>query len=119
MTASDLSPTELEILSRAFKRSEGIAIWSLVGRLGIPVRNVATAFRTLQRLGFLIEENDLLRITSKGRGWVMQNQSIFAFSGEKKWRLVPDSFESDSIKAFEPYAPRIRRLDKRTFPVGD
>lgn len=107
------------MLSHALKRRDGIDIWNVTRTLGISVRDAAAAFKSLNEKGFLKEHDDALKLTAKGRGWIMQNQSAFAFSGERHWRSVPKSFQAQSIAAYEPYAPRIPRLDKAFFNLGN
>jgi predicted transcriptional regulator len=110
---------EIALLSSALKRSGGIEIWTITSKLGISVRDAAKAFQKLRELELLIEKNDVLRLTTKGRDWIMQNQSTFAFSGNKHWRAVPEHFESSKLQPFEPYAPRLRRIDKKFFGFGN
>jgi hypothetical protein len=108
---------ELLLLAQALKRPEGLEIWRLTGRLGVSVRDAAAAFKSLSSAGFLVQEANILRLTPKGRGWIMQHQAAFSFSGEKLWRRVPDDFQAISIDAFQPYAPRISRLEKSFFKI--
>ena len=48
----------------------------------------------------------------------MENQHLFALSGKKTWRDIPQKFISNSIPPFEPYAPRVSRFSRKKFTFG-
>ncbi|UYV36569.1 hypothetical protein N4R57_16410 [Rhodobacteraceae bacterium D3-12] len=49
----------------------------------------------------------------------MENQHLFAFDGKRSWRDVPEHFLANTVAPFEPYAPKISKLSKAKFGVGD
>lgn len=105
-------------MERALQSPDGIFVAQITLSLGISVSDVSSAFKKLRNRGFLTIKGSTLVLTSKGRGWIMANQRMFAFSGEKSWRSVPERFESSKIEPYQPYAPRVSKLSKGTFPIG-
>lgn len=113
-----LSKVEIILMQRAFKAPDGIFIGGITSSLGISVRDAADAFRNLRGHGFLEVDNSVLKLTSQGRKWIFDNQNLFAFSGEKSWREVPEDFKSNVIGPFEPYAPRLSKIPKAVLKSG-
>jgi len=111
-------PIELELLQKAFRNPSGISIGTITSKMGISIRDASFAFRNLRKQGFLREQGGTLLLTKRGRSWIMQNQHLFAFSGVKEWRTVPEEFLADRIQPFEPYAPLISKLNKAHFGLG-
>lgn len=111
------SPEETQMLLSAFHSSGGIYIGYLTAKTGMPVNVAANAFTELEGLGLLTRDGSVLRLTTKGRGWIMENQKNFAYSGEKKWREIPETFKGNTIDAFKPYAPKRSQLSKRFFGI--
>lgn len=118
MKIGNLNNVEIELLRRAFKSHDGVFIGGITSTMGISIKDASIAFRNLRRFGLLRERGGSLLLTSRGRSWVMEHQNLFAFSREKKWREVPKHFEANSVQPYEPYAPRISKLDKRYFGLG-
>ncbi|MEP6018227.1 MAG: hypothetical protein ABJ251_07060 [Paracoccaceae bacterium] len=118
MKNEKLSRVEQVLMKRALNAPDGIYVAEITTNLGISVRDVSIAFKSLRSRGFFTSKGSTLVLTSKGRGWIMANQEMFAFTGEKQWRDVPERFTSSSILPFQPYAPRISKLSKKRFPIG-
>jgi hypothetical protein len=118
MSTITLSRIKITLLKRALKSTDGIFVGEITAKMGISIKDAVAAFRTLRRLGFLKQQSSALRLTSKGRSWIMENQNMFAFTGEKTWRRVPDHYRSNTIRPVEPYAPRLTKLSKKAFGVG-
>lgn len=110
-----LSAAALVLLSQARLRPDGLTAWLLTTKIGISLRDAATAFRELSSLGMMEERESALFLTAKGRSWIYQNQNQFAFSGKKQWREVPREFMNTPRAIWAPYAPKISRLDKANF----
>ena len=106
---------ELIFLLELYKRRNGGEVWQIVNRLGVSLSDAAVAFRNLTERGLVSKAADTVCLTSLGRSWVVSNQNEFAFSGEKSWRKVPEIFEVDMIPPFQPYVPRLSRLDRNFF----
>lgn len=115
---SKLSAAALLLLSQARFRPEGLTAWLLTGRVGISLRDAASAFRELQALGFMEEKEERLLLTPKGRSWLYKNQDKFAFSGKKSWREVPEHFVKSRMPLWAPYAPKVSKLDKANFRIA-
>lgn len=111
------SPEEAKLLLAAFHSEGGIYIGYLAVKIGIPVNAAAKAFTELEKFGLLTRDGNVLRLTTKGRGWIMENQKNFAYSGEKNWREIPENFKGNTIDAFKPYAPKRSQLSKRIFGI--
>jgi hypothetical protein len=118
MNTENLTKVELVLMERALRSPDGIFVAQVTLSLGISVRDASSAFKNLRNRGFLTIKGSTLHLTSKGRGWIMANQRMFAFSGEKSWRIVPERFEASQINPFDPYAPRVSKLSNRSFPIG-
>lgn len=118
MSKIKLSSVEVVLLKAALRASDGIFVGGITARLGISMSDAVSAFRSLRRHGFLKQRGASLHLTSRGRGWIMENQSLFAFTGEKNWRQVPSNFKSNKMRPFEPYAPRISKLSRAAFHIG-
>ena len=118
MSELELTKVEVVLLKTALRSSDGIFVGGITAKMGISMSDAVSAFRNLRRNGFLKQRGSALYLTSRGRGWIMENQGLFAFTGEKNWRAVPDHFTSNTIRPFEPYAPRLSKLSKRAFDVG-
>lgn len=118
MSEIRLSKVEVVLLKRALRSPDGIFVGGITAKMGISMSDAVAAFRSLRRHGFLKQRGASLHLTSRGRGWIMENQSLFAFTGEKNWRLVPDRFKSNRIRPFEPYAPRTSKLSRTAFDVA-
>lgn len=106
------------MLSQARFRPEGLTAWLLTGRVGISLRDAATAFRELQALELMEEKDNRLFLTTKGRNWIYQNQDQFAFSGKKIWREIPERFVETRRPVWAPYAPKVSKLDKANFRIA-
>jgi len=111
-------PIELVLLRKAFRTTSGISVGTITTKMGISIRDASRAFRGLRKQGFLREQKGSLILTQRGRAWIMQNQDLFAFSGKKVWREVPQEYVADRIQPFEPYAPRISKLHRGRFSLG-
>ncbi len=118
MTDIKISKAEAVLLAQALRRPRGMYVGEVTTKLGISIRDAASAFRSLRKYGFLRESKSMLFLTQRGRSWIMNNQELFMFAGRKHWREVPDRFRSTSIRPFQPYAPRISRLSNTKFVVG-
>lgn len=118
MISGELSNTEVALLKLSLRDKNGIFIGRISTKLGIPLSDIVNAFRTLQLRGFLKQDGPVLRLTTDGRAWIMQNQSMFAFSGKRHWRDVPDDFKSNRVEPFKPYVPRTSKLSKPMFGIG-
>ncbi|MFC3614533.1 hypothetical protein ACFORG_12225 [Lutimaribacter marinistellae] len=114
-----LSRVELTLMERALRAPDGIFVAEITRSSGISVRETANAFKNLRGRGFLSSKGSTLVLTSKGRGWIMANQEMFAFSGNKPWRDVPARFKSSQSLPFQPYAPRISKLSRTHFTIGN
>lgn len=115
MKIDELGRVEISLLALAYRRKQGIDPTSVASKIGIPLRQMARAVSTLISRNYVIEKESRYFLTTEGRDAVLANQWAFVFKGERVWRNVPSKFTSHSLPAWEPYAPRIRLLDKKTF----
>lgn len=113
-----MTPVELALIHHTFKSKDGIPIGNITLTMGISIKDASSAFRNLKRQGLMDAPNGSLKITKLGRDWVMENQHLFIFSHKKNWRETPDIYIDSRIGAFEPYAPRISKLNKFFFNIG-
>lgn len=118
MNEIKLSKVEILLLKAALRSTDGIFIGGITTKLGIAMSEAVAGFRSLRKLGFLKQQGSALHLTSRGRGWIMANQNLFAFKGDKAWREVPEHYRGNTIRPFEPYAPRLSKLSKAAFGIG-
>lgn len=109
---------QLELLKRALRNPGGISTGEITSKIGISIKDAVYAFRELRKQNFMKEQQSTLRLTRKGRTWIMNNQTLFAFTGKKLWREVPIKYKANHIAAHEPYAPRTSKLDQKYFKLG-
>lgn len=98
-------------------RPQGVAASAASLRVGVPMRSIVKSFRKLRRLKLVREREAMLFLTKQGRKWILENQSDFAFSGEKSWRRVPEHFLRPQLRPFTPYAPLRNKMPKTPFKV--
>lgn len=98
-------------------RPQGVAASAASLRVGVPMRSIVKSFRKLRRLKLVRERDAMLFLTKQGRKWILENQSEFAFSGEKSWRRVPEDFLRPPLRPFTPYAPLRSKMPKTPFKV--
>jgi len=113
-----LSRVDRELLLLVFRTKDGTTVGDIISKIGISISVAAASFRTLRKAGFVHQRGSLILLSSRGHSWLIQNQAVFGFSGAKKWREVPEEFTADRIKPFEPYAPRLSKLDQTHFKLG-
>lgn len=98
-------------------RPQGVAASAASLRVGVPMRSIVKSFRKLRRMKLVREREAMLFLTKQGRKWILENQSDFAFSGEKSWRQVPEDFLRPPLRPFTPYAPLRSKMPKTPFKV--
>lgn len=113
----EVDKVDLAILALLRKNPRGISAGALTLKVGIPIRAVVKSFRKLRRFKFARESGSVLHLTRTGRQWINNNQSMFAFSGEKPWREVPSDFKQPQLRPFKPYAPLRSKVSKKILRV--
>jgi hypothetical protein len=120
MTDADgkLSPVARELMLLAYRRASGISISIAITKLGVSVASAARAFAELASKELMASDGATLKLTPAGRAWLIENQATFSFDGEKAWREIPARLLGDRVGAYEPYAPRLSKLDAEHFELG-
>lgn len=118
MSDYKFNKVELLLLRLALQSNSGFSLNKLFLSEGISVSDASSSYRSLSKIEFLKKANYTIQITTLGREWVMKNQNLFGFHGEKHWREVPEKYLANSIFPFQPYIPQTKKLSKRKFVVG-
>lgn len=113
----DIDGIDLALLALLRKKPRGASAGVVTLKIGIPIGRIAKSFRKLRRLRFVRENGAVLFLTKRGRRWILENQSMFAFSGEKDWRKVPEHFKQPQLRPFKPYAPISTKVSRQIFRV--
>jgi predicted transcriptional regulator len=113
-----MNKVDLEILKELRKAGYNMHVTQLSTRASISIAELAKSITKLQDAQIVGRDGGKIFVTDAGREWLKHNQSLFTFSGEKTWRMVPEIFKGRTIQAYEPYVPSIRRLRQKFFGVG-
>lgn len=113
----EIENVDVLMLSMLRKRPHGVAASAASLRVGVPMRSIVKSFRKLRKMKLVRERDSVLYLTKFGRQWILDNQSHFAFSGEKTWRLVPEEFRQPQQRPYTPYAPLRSKMPRRAFRV--
>lgn len=108
-----LSKKELSLLKIIFRSTDGLDIGALTWKHGISINEAFQTFSSLKAKDMVAKSGYTLKLTSQGRNWVMENQSLFAYEGNKEWRSVPKQYLGNRIDVFQPYVPRRSMIDKK------
>jgi len=108
-----LPKRELSLLKMVFRSADGLDIGALTWKHGISISEAFQVFSSLKNRRLVTKRGQRLVLTAEGRTWVIENQDLFAFEGEKEWRQVPAHYEANRIEKYEPYAPRRSLIDRK------
>lgn len=113
-----LTPVDLMLLRECLSKFEGLSIGSITSTLGVAIKDAVESFRRLSQLELLSQKEGMIVLTENGRNWVNANQRLFAFTGERSWRSVPDEYRGNQISAFSPYVPRLSKIPRSFFDAN-
>jgi hypothetical protein len=106
------------LLRECLSKFEGLSIGSITSTLGVAIKDAVESFRRLSQLELLSQKEGMIVLTENGRNWVNANQRLFAFTGERSWRSVPDEYRGNQISAFSPYVPRLSKIPRSFFAAN-
>lgn len=110
---NSINKTELSILTILYKSHGKLESYNVYKKSRVGFKSFALSVRRLLENELLIEMDNLLCLTEKGKSSVIQGAP--KASNNKEWRSVPVKYITPQIGPNEPYIPSISLLDRRTF----
>ncbi|MFJ5981775.1 winged helix-turn-helix domain-containing protein [Enterobacter cancerogenus] len=108
-----LSQIEKNILLILFKSNNGLEAFTIFRRLNLPFSTFMKNIFSLEKHEFIRETSEqFYKLTDKGHSIISISPS---FTGDKKWKKLPDKYDSEKISVHSYYIPNIKLLDKNFF----
>ena len=108
-----LAPLSLKVLRRLSRAERDLELYTLYRSVPLTPAALANLLTSLRRRGLLIVQDERVRITDKGRDFIVQNRPF----GDHRRReeICPESLRQPRLSPNEPYVPLLSRLDKDFF----
>lgn len=108
-----LSQIERNILLILLKSNNGLEAFTIFRRLNLPFSIFMKSISLLEKHEFIKETSEqFYKLTNKGHSIISITPS---FTGDKKWKKLPDKYDSEKISVHSYYIPNINLLSKNFF----
>lgn len=106
-----MTPIETVIIKDLFKSSNGLFIYTMYHRYNTPPKDLFLAIEGLKNLGYVVESEDRVEITTSGKDYVI-NTNITSLHQVDKFSKIPIEYLGSKISINEFYLPKSDPLVK-------
>lgn len=102
-----LNQIEIRLVKDLYKSENGLYTFTLFNKLKISISELFAIINLLVDRGVIIEKDDRVFITEKGRAEVL-NQNLISKGVKSKYDVIPDRFLGPRIAIDELYFPNYK-----------
>ena len=106
-----------QILKSLFKSDQGLFIFTLFQRYKSSPKDLFESITSLKSQEYIIEENERLSITSKGKEFVIYN-NLASKNNINKFENIPEQFKGKRIGINEFYIPKDSKIYEEFIPLN-
>jgi predicted methyltransferase len=100
-----LNTLTTQLLKSLFKSDQGLFIFTLFQRLRLSPKDLFETITTLKDLEYIVEENERVSLTLKGKEFVIHNK-LASEKNVNKFENIPEIFKGKRIGINEFYIPK-------------
>lgn len=109
-----ITKTDIRILVDLYKSIGGLGPYVFFQRYQFSPVTVFKSTERFQKKGFIINKEDRLFITEKGKVFIEDNRFIF---DNDKYARIPEEFLGNKIGVNVPYIPNLSKISKEILTI--
>lgn len=112
MKKENLNHADRSILLELFRSGGELSVYTIHRKYHLSPGEISNSIRKFKK-AYLITSRDLrIKLTKKGKEWLLNLGPGFIGSEEKPWRKCPKVFKGKQLEINEPYIPIVPKLSK-------
>ncbi len=104
-----VTKTDIKILVDLYKSADGLGPYIFYQRYKYTPPTVFKSSTRFQKMEFIVNKDDKLFITEKGKAFVEENRFIY---DNHKYDRIPKEFLGNKIGVNAPYIPNLSKISK-------